>query len=249
MKLLRVLRQFGFSIPEAMIGLGLLGGLGVAGMTLNENVSKSIKGSRSSGDMAGVMSEIRSVLYNPQACQNTFGGLRVDEGPDSIKDGNNQPLFLKGSKVGNGSSKLLDIKVISLDPVRYRALVKLDFEKTQKESGMPLKSYFINLFVDPSGAQITRCIDPSEEAAKATIENFCRDADPANSVPPGSNLDCEDNRENVIQEAKRLYCTSLPFLKYDAVSGKCLPLDSNRPCPVGQFLQSFGPNGELICSN
>lgn len=249
MRLFILIKQYGFSIPEAMIGLGLLGGLGLAGMTLNENVSKSIKGSRSSGDMAGVMSEIRTVLYDPQACQNTFAGLRVDEGPDSIKDGNNQPLFVKGTKVGNGSSKLLDIKVISLDLVRYRALVKLDFEKTQKENGMPLKSYFINLFVDPSGAQITRCIDPSEEAAKATIESFCVDADPANSVPPGTNVDCEDNRENVIQEAKRLYCTSLPFLQYDSGSGKCLPLDSNRNCPLGEFLQAYGPNGELICSN
>lgn len=251
MKFMMKIRQAGFSLPEAMIGLGLLAGVGVAGMALNDNTSKSIKGTRSSGDLGSVMTEIRQVLYNPSACQYTFGGLRVDEGPTALKDGNGTPIpaFEKGLKVGNGANRLVDIKVISLDPSKYRALVKFDFEKTQKETGPTQKSYFINLFVESSGTQITRCIDPSEEGAKMALENFCKDADPANNVPPGTNIDCEDNLESVIAETKRLYCTSVLFLSYDAGTGKCLPLDATRRCPVGEYLKGFGPNGELICSN
>jgi hypothetical protein len=141
----------------------------------------------------------------------------------------------------------MKIKVLNFDTKRSHALVKFDFVRGKGEVGAQTFSKYVNLFADVSSGTITSCLDPVDYSALRAARDFCWDADPVNAVAGNNNTDCEDNIANVIAEAKRLYCDSLPYITYDAGSKKCFPFDANRKCPNGQFLKGFGPDGELDC--
>lgn len=78
--------QKGFSLPEAMIGIFLLGVVGVAGMRLSHTMKDSSTIIKTSDALSQTMVEIRTMLRNPTICTDTFKDAIVGSTVTKIKD-------------------------------------------------------------------------------------------------------------------------------------------------------------------
>src|SRR5690606_18752824 len=117
----------------------------------------------------------------------------------------------------------------------------VSFDKLQAGATSAKVNRFTYLHVEASGGAISKCLIPSEMSSESLVNRFCKDVDPK------ENESCEDNLLNLTVDVKEHYCgKGHPFLKFDAASGKCLPLDAGKACASG-FIQGYNAAGELEC--
>lgn len=260
----KLFNQRGFSLPEAMIGMLIMGGVGVAGMKLAQNMKTGTVSVKGSNDLNRTMMEIRNLLNNPKVCSDNLVNKSQDQVMGGIIDTtaavatgserthNNERNFLKfasGSniKVANGNYIITNIKISKVDAARKRAYVAFTFEDTDKKGVVTKITKNVSMFVKATGTRVDECINPAELSAEAISLKLCFDADPMNfDVDPNNdNTICTDNNINLKAQVKALYCQSHPFFKF--AGGKCLPLDSGVDCGNGRFIKGYDSTGKAIC--
>lgn len=225
------------------MGIGLLGAVGLGAVKLADNQKKAVQGHKNASALPRTMIMIKQLVSDPESCESNFKGKSTKTTLGELKNAKGEVQFKRGDILGNGELKITDIRMDSYSDLTNRARFAITFDKLKegKTFGQVNRYTFVN--VEASGGQITKCIEASEGGSEGLAKRFCKDIDPK------QNDDCEDNLNNLIHNVKEFYCgKNHPFLKFDAGSGKCLPLDANKSCGSG-FAQGYDNKGELICYN
>lgn len=226
-----------------MIGIGLLAGVAIGFMKLSENQKNVFEGQKVVRNVSYHMTEISELVRDPVVCELNFKDKEVGKSIEipEIKNGRGQIVVNVGEKL----DRVNQLSAITIDDYnKFSNRTKVTFKFESFASGSPGKKFnrFVYLFTEVSNGKITKCLDPVELTAKTMLKQFCRDLDPL------ENDICEDNFSNLLTEIKRIYCGSdHPFLSYDPVTKKCLPLDAGKKCNTG-YAQGYNANGSsLIC--
>ena len=237
----------GFSLPEVMIGMGMISLVALGGMQLYSNQRDSTQGINNLSDLNRLVREMDVQLQDPATCRKNFAGKSEGAVLESLLATTDRVLLNKTSDSNIDPYVFTAVKVEKVDPLRKRALISFDFTRTSKGQRASSVKKFTSIFVTGTGTQITDCMDYSNVSSLALVEKLCWDADPMNFDADSSNdnLECMDNVSNLVSEVKRLYCSNNPLLTY--VGGKCVPVDSNRICPGGSYLRGYTATGALDC--
>lgn len=266
--------QKGFTLFEAVMGMGLMGVVLVAGLRLSGDMKSSSTRIKSTNDLNRLMLEVRTRLRDPDVCRLNFLNKREGEEFQEIKnlsmptasssteeEGKTNSISTDSAMkptltpmkleavVSDRSYKVNQIRVGKIDPLRKRAIIDFVFNSSAAD-GAQLKSVTkrVGLLVEVDGSgMITNCIDPVEMASDGLLDKLCFEADPVNfdGDPTNDNTDCSDNINNIVNELKELYCSEHGTMGFDGT--KCTPLKANIDCGPGQYLKGFNVRGEKIC--
>lgn len=102
---LKHMNQKGFSLPEVMIGLGLLGGISVVTMKMVENQVTNESKIKSLGEVSKTVSIIEGIIANPDLCKKMLGGKTRSSSPTA-----GTPLQELSYPVNGGTLKVLESK-------------------------------------------------------------------------------------------------------------------------------------------
>ena len=233
--------SFGFSMVEALVGIGLLGALGLGAMKLSESQKKAVKGQKQASELPRTMVMIKQLASEPAACEQSFKGKSVTGNLTELKDAQGAVRLKTGDTIGKGEYRITSIKLDGYSEDTNRARLAITLDKLLDGTTSSKVNRFTFIHVEASGGTISKCLDPSEMSSDSLAKRFCKDIDPQ------GNDNCEDNLSNILVDVKSYYCgNNHPFLKFDQASGKCLPLDANKACASG-FIKGYDATGNLVC--
>lgn len=231
--------QFGVSLVEGMVGVGLLAAIGVGAMKLAETQKNADLGLKQSSELARTMTTVKQVISDRTSCELNFKNKTLNTTLDEIRNAKGEVVLKKGVPI-TGGYELDDIRLGEYSESSNRTKVFFVFNKSSK-TGAPKVSRYTNIFVSVKDNKIEECLDPNELSSESLKKRFCRDLDPK------ATEDCEDNFDNLLEQMKALYCgNNHPFLQYDYATKKCLPLDANKKCAQG-FVKGYDGNHNLVC--
>ena len=111
-----ILKNFGFSLVELTVAMGLLGALSVGVMKLMENSNKAAKTIESKDEILQITNQINDILRNPNNCEATLGSKTENNSVSFINQviqGTSVPKFTASTtpspKVSIESMRLKDI--------------------------------------------------------------------------------------------------------------------------------------------
>lgn len=159
--------QFGFSLVEIMIAIGLTGFLSAIIMKLGEQGQKNIKMTEAKSDAQLIQALVSSAISHPQGCYSTFSGLITNSNASAyssstgvavneIRDKNNNIILKVGTKKG-------DITVSSMKISNYNTstgTANLEINGKYKLSSsqtMQVKKISIPLNIAESSGNLSSC--------------------------------------------------------------------------------------------
>jgi prepilin-type N-terminal cleavage/methylation domain-containing protein len=235
----------GFSLVEVMVSIGLLAVIGVGMVALNSQQKTTQAGIKSAGDMVKVMNDLRTLIGDPKACEINFLGQDIGEsGLKALKDSSGTEILRVGDKLANNTYQLSGIDLSDYNTSKLRAKVKFQFTGITDNVRSKSVSRSFYVFSREAGGKISECLDPVKLTSDGALKKSCLDVDPLKEG------DCEKIYANLLTEVKKLYCENHPYLEYNPVSMKCLPLDAGHVCPAGKVMRGYSATGKTLdCVN
>lgn len=238
---LKFLQNQGFSLIEVMVSVGLLSVVGLGMVALNSQHKNAQTGIKSAGDMSKVMSDLRTIIGDPKACENNFIGKVVSGGTlSALKDSKNNQILKVGDTFANNTYELTDISVEEHDTYAERTRILFKFKSLTNSVRSKTLAKSFNVFSKVESGKISECLDPVKLTAEGAVKKMCLDVDPLKEG------DCEKNYDHLLAEVKELYCKNHPYLEYDSVTKKCKPLDAGKTCTGGKVMNGYSSTGKTL---
>lgn len=248
--LTKLLKASGVSLVELTVSMGVLSLAGLGYMSLNQIQKKSSKGVEIVSELDQAIFTIRNVMSDPQVCELNFlgkptgGTASLDElkGLDPTK-----PLMKVGAGVAKESYTVSSIVIGNHNPRSHRTTIEVKLLRKKDATRSQDMVRLFNVYTKTNaGGTITECVDPIDNTARGALYKMCLDADAGTPVTP----DCEDNVARLMMDVKERMCNGnvYAFVKWDAASKKCVPIDSNLTCGA-QYMRGYDVNGNAVCYN
>lgn len=221
----RLLRnQIGFSMVQALVGLGVVGGLSLVVAQLGKQTGQTQVAASANYAIAEATAEIQSLLSNRQNCADTFQGIQLlENGKVNItglrKNGSIAPLSLQDTGSNVTEKKQISITQMTLSRGTENTILTVNFRKNFPGSGTRniSRDFIINAKWDINNRIVDCASDVSnfiDTVAELALLKAC---------PP---IDPSDASEN----ARRF-----------------LPDDENAPTACRAAFQLIDTNNNFIC--
>nr|BDT27842.1 hypothetical protein BHI3_13080 [Bacteriovorax sp. HI3] len=106
--------NYGFSLAEIMISMGILGILSLSVMKVNGMIQKGQAASETKMEEIELRRVIALILTDREACKNTFSGKNVGQALTQIKSSSNNVLYEVNKVYGNNALKITSFKTLDL---------------------------------------------------------------------------------------------------------------------------------------
>jgi prepilin-type N-terminal cleavage/methylation domain-containing protein len=188
---LKRFKDKGFSLAEVMVVSGILAGLALVVMRINEISFTSTKRVEVSSEIVTTMNAIGQYLLDGDACENTFTNSPVDLSSntsiDSIRNRSNNPVFQVGQVYGNNSIQIESISIRNIalsavDPVTNEKSGEIDvvfrFASTSQMVSTREVDRAIRLHVRTNSSNlVVKCYGQTASAVGTALQESCQAID------------------------------------------------------------------------
>lgn len=211
----KLLGQKGFSLPEVMLAVGLMGGMSLLVTQVVKQTDQVKKSSQTNANTYDAVYEIQSLLRDPEACLRTLENMTVPGPVTVIRDRNGTVKYEVGREYSNRSIRLSSV---TLSRNGEETLINIEIIKVgnKKEQGL-------------HAGTIKKSIPINAEYSPDDRIRSCQ-SDVSNHV------------EEAVTEAMERICSGMN-MTYDSASRRCFttPQIGTDPlaCPEGESLVAF----------
>lgn len=106
----------GFSLIQVMIGIGLMAGLSVYMLKMQDNSNKFVKEQESKFEITEVSTKAQAIVLNKDTCEKNFAGKRLGKSITSLRNSRNSKILQTGKIYGlNTKVKVIDLLIDGID--------------------------------------------------------------------------------------------------------------------------------------
>jgi|GEM_PF-4946290 len=176
-------RMSGFSLPELLIGAGLLGGATLGFMKLQDNFSKAQVTSEAKMSELELKRQITTLFLDKTSCYQTFVASSIGSDVLQIKNSAGNPVYETNKTYESNSIKItrmttVDKNIVNADGTRMIDFV-ISLERVKKQAYGQVKEIQIPLSVKAVGASspIQECFSNTDAIIQAAMEETCLSLD------------------------------------------------------------------------
>lgn len=245
-----VKNQKGFSLPEIMVALGLMGGISLVTMKLVQESSNNEVILKSKAEIQKTTALIKGVLNDPEACRKMLNQNVVSSIPTNIiKPADVPNLNFDGTPNPNGLYQRLrdnSFKRLLVPDTKYIGFRTGAITIAPPISGTPnVADLVIDFRVERKANMFSDGNDSNDLIISQRIPFIYA------GTPSGANTiisDCGPVLSESNETAKQKLCASLgQMAEWDSTLKTCR--FQTKKCPFGQAMIKVGSNGDPVCRN
>jgi prepilin-type N-terminal cleavage/methylation domain-containing protein len=242
--------QKGFSFPELLVAMGLVGGVSLVTMKLVETNSRNQSTLTATSEIQKTVSLVKQALGDPEGCRYVLRGQAVGNNGSPVNIGANPQNAALGAGLFFRIARTNDLKVLLRPNTTYRGFRSTTIQLQRPAGNLPDSAELILNFANETTLD-------KNQAGTLSDGNAANDKGTRMVIPlmvklDGSNqvTDCGPSTSETNEAAREKFCLSLGTMAiWDSLGNPKTCKFRTYQCPHGQVAREQLSTGAITCVN